>query len=310
MTTRARKLAALSLVLLVVFAGCAGMGGNDAAKDNGNYDTGGSDDGSSGNGNVGDGQADEGSPPQSALVVQQRMLIRTGDLSLSVENFENTSRVLTEFARKRGGFVSDSSQRVHRRGNETWTTGNIVFRVPKDNFSAFFERAKEAGEVQESNTGTEDVTGQLVDLKARLDNLRSQRDKLRALYENASDTEAVLAVQKRLSDVQSDIERLEAKQQSLEGQVAYSTVTVRMQEPQPNSEPKTSAEKSWYETGVVSAFLDSVDGVVVMLRAFVVGMAYLLPYLVVLGIPIGAGLLMRRRSGAGGPSIVDEDTDE
>ncbi|MFH5798544.1 DUF4349 domain-containing protein [Haladaptatus sp. CMAA 1911] len=329
MTTRTRKLAVLSLVLLVALAGCSGMGGDDAAKENGNYDTGRSDGGGSGGGNAGDGQADGGSPAQSALVVQQRMLIRTGDLSLSVESFDNASRVLTEFASERGGFVSDSSQRVHRRGNDTWTTGKVVFRIPKDDFSAFFERAKQAGEVQESNTGTEDVTDQLVDLKARLDNLQSQRDKLRALYENASDTEDVLAVQKRLSAVQSDIERLEAKQQSLEGRVAYSTVTVRMQEPQPDSEAETPAEKSWYDTGVVSAFLDSVDGVVVMLRAFVVGIAYLLPYLAVLGIPVGAVLLVRRRSKSNASSVthvteadeneaadvdekanVDEETDE
>jgi hypothetical protein len=310
MTTRVRKLAVLSLVLLVALAGCAGTGGNDAAKNDADHDTGRSNGGGSGSGDAGDGQADEGTPSQSALVVQLRMLIRTGDLSLSVESFDNASRVLTEFADERGGFVSDSSQRVHRRGNDTWTTGKVVFRIPKDDFSAFFERAKRAGEVQESNTGTEDVTDQLVDLKARLDNLRSQRDKLRALYENASDTEAVLAVQKRLSNVQSDIERLEAKQQSLEGRVAYSTVTVRMQEPRPDSEPEIPAEKSWYDTGVVSAFLDSVDGVIVMLRAFVVGVAYLLPYLAVLGVPIGAILLVRRRSSADGPSASDESDPE
>jgi len=123
MTTRTRKLVVLSLVLLVALAGCSGMGGNDAAKENGNYDTGRSNGGGSGSGNGGDGQADGGSPSQSALVVQQRMLIRTGDLSLSVESFENASQVLTEIARERGGFVSDSSQRVHRRGRQEGHVG-------------------------------------------------------------------------------------------------------------------------------------------------------------------------------------------
>lgn len=292
MTTWTRRLAVLSVVVLVVLAGCAGMGGNDAAKDSANHDGGGSNGGDAGN-----ARPSDGATPQSALVVQQRALIRTGNVTLSVENFGNASRSLTRVARERGGFVSDSSQRVHRDGNETWTSGSVVFRVPKENFSSFFERVKRAGEVAESSTGTEDVTDRLVDLNARLENLRSQRDKLRALYENASDTEAVLSVQKRLSDVQTDIERLEAKQQSLERRVAYSTVTVRMHEPQPTSDTKSSAEKSWYETGVVAAFLDSVDGAIVMLRAFVVGAAYLLPYLVVLGVPVGgAVLLLRRRS--------------
>ncbi|WP_435153501.1 DUF4349 domain-containing protein [Haladaptatus sp. DFWS20] len=285
-----RKLLVLSLVVLVAVAGCAGMDGNDAAKDasgNRNGDAGGS--------SQSDSTAADGNQ-RSALVVQQRALIRTGNVTIAVENFDQTETNLSRLARQRGGFVSDSTQRVHRNGNETWTTGRVVFRIPKENFSAFFEEAKRAGEVQESSTGTKDVTDQLVDVEARLTNLRSQREKLRNLYRNASDTEDVLAVQKRLSNVQSEIERLEAKQQSLKRQVAYSTVTVTINEPRPPSETKSSGQKSWYETGVLAAFLDSVDGSLVMLRAIVVGVAYLLPYLVVLGIPVGGVYVWRRRN--------------
>ena len=286
-----RRLVALSLVVLVVLTGCAGMGGNDVAKDNAAHGNG----GGSNHANRGSSNGQSDSAPQSTLSVQQRMLIRNGNISLSVEDFEETRTTLTRLAGKRGGFVSDSSQRVHRRGNRTWKSGEVVFRVPKSNFSAFFDRVKRQGEVAESNTGTADVTDQLVDLKARLTNLRSQRDKLRSLYENASDTDAVLSVQKRLSDVQSEIERLEAKQKSLKSPVAYSTVTVTMHEPVPASDTKVSHEKSWYDTGVVAAFLDSIDGVAVVLRALVVGAAYALPYLAVLGIPVGAVVVFWRR---------------
>lgn len=195
-----RKVLVLSLVVLVALAGCAGMGGNDAAKDaSGNRN------GDAGGPSQSDGTAADGDQ-RSALVVQQRALIRTGNVTIAVENFDRTNTNLSRLARQRDEFVSDSTQRVHRDGNETWTTGRVVFRIPKENFSAFFEDAKRAGEVQESNTGTKDVTDQLVDVEARLTNLRSQREKLRNLYQNASDTEDVLAVQKRLSNVQFEIE--------------------------------------------------------------------------------------------------------
>ncbi|WP_227373687.1 DUF4349 domain-containing protein [Haladaptatus halobius] len=287
MTARRRRLLALSLVVLVTLAGCAGSGGNNNADNAANTVA---DGGSKSNGD----SAATGSQ-RSALVVQQRALIRTGNVTLNVENFDRSSRNLTETARAQGGFVSDSNRRVHRRGNETWTAGRVVFRIPKGNFSAFFERAKQEGEVEESSTGTQDVTDQLVDLDARLTNLRSQREKLRELYQNANDTEAVLAVQKRLSEVQSEIERLEARQQSLQKRVAYSTVTVTMQEPRPDATTRTGDEKSWYDTGVLAAFLDSVDGALVMLRAIVVGAVYVLPYLVVLGIPVGGAFALWRR---------------
>ncbi|WP_458188746.1 DUF4349 domain-containing protein [Haladaptatus sp. NG-WS-4] len=297
MTARTRRVVVvLSLVVLVALAGCAGS--NDSASDAKNTVADG--------GSQSKADATATDSQRSALAVQQRALIRTGNVTLTVERFDTSSRNLTRLARRQGGFVSDSTQRVHRVGNETWTTGTVVFRVPKENFSTFFEEAKREGEVVESSTGTQDVTDQLVDLEARLSNLRSQREKLRELYQNASDTEDVLAVQKRLSEVQSEIERLEAREQSLENRVAYSTVTVEMREPRPENDARTADQKSWYDTGVLAAFLDSVDGTVVVLRATVVGAAYLVPYLVVLGIPVGGAVTLwrRRKTDASNTSVL------
>ncbi len=296
MTRNSKRWLALLLVLVVVLAGCAGSGSNNSMKGGADHANNGASANSGHGGNSNSkSNNDAGSAPKSALVVQQRMLIRNGDVTLSVQTFGKTSQTLTQLASQRGGFVSDSSQRVHHDGNRTWVSGKIVFRIPKGNFSAFFERAKRMGDVEHSNTETTDVTDQLVDLQARLKNLRSQRDKLRSLYKQANDTDSVLSVQKRLSDVQSNIERLEAKQKSLKGQVAYSTVTVTMNESKPTDDVAVAHEKSWYDTGVTAAFLNSVDGVVVMLRAFTVGAAYVLPYLVVLAIPLGVLAVFWRR---------------
>ena len=54
------------------------------------------------------------------------------------------------------------------------------------------------------------MSGQLVDIEARLESLRAERDQLRTLYRQANATDDVLAVQRELSDVQREIERLEA----------------------------------------------------------------------------------------------------
>lgn len=303
MPTRNRRLLlALALASLVVLAGCSG-GSNDAAAP------------ANGDGAATDGA---GAPPneddraggetRSALDVQQRALVRTGNVTLRVQSFDAAHDNLTEVARSRGGFVSDSSERVHRRENRTWTSGTLVLRVPSENFSTAFRRVEREGNVTKSNTATTDVTDRLVDLNARLKNLRSQRERLRGLYENASDTEAVLEVQKRLSTVQSDIERLEAKKQSLERRVAYSTITVELAEPKPDPEPTaTDDERAWYETDVVAAFVDSARGTLVVLRALVVGGAYLLPYAVVFGVPVaGAVVLWRRRTATSTEAATEE----
>ncbi|WP_135826302.1 DUF4349 domain-containing protein [Halorussus ruber] len=292
-----RWLVPVALALLLVLAGCSGSGGSDAMQATSgdqaaSYEQTGRQTVSAGGPNGDSGSAN--------FQASQRALIRTGEVAVEVNDYDRTRRNLSKEARRLGGFVSDSSQVVHTRGNQSWTSGKLVLRVPKDNFSTLVARAKQSGEVREASTNTEDVTKKLVDIEARLKNLKAQREKLRDLYQEANDTENVLEVQERLSEVQSEIESLEAQRESLKRQVAYSTLTVRLEERPPDYEP-TNDHSAWYETGLLAAFASSANGVVVVLRGLVVGLAYALPYVLVFGVPIGGGLVLWRRRKSGNP---------
>lgn len=310
--SRSRILLTIVLGLVVITAGCSGAGGGDSAgptaAESGEYEAAGGGDGGSGGGDAG-APAATGTPmatpqPREAdsaastggqaagerqIRFRDRMLIRTGQVHLEVDDFEAARRNLTVAVNRYGGYVSDSSVERHRIDNKSYKTGMVILRIPAENFTAVMGETEAVGTVLESRTNVEDVTEQLVDIEARLENLRAQREQLRKLYRNASDTEDVLAVQRRLSDVQGEIERLEARQQNLRRQVALSTIRVRMEEPRPEPDPVDIDH--WYEVGVLSAFLESVDGVIVTLRALVVSLAYILPYLLVFGIPLIAGVL-------------------
>lgn len=163
----------------------------------------------------------------------RRELIRTGTVELRVEDFDRTVDDLSALADARGGYVAESSRRVHTRGNESYVAGAIVLRVPGEEFRPVYEAVQEEGEVRSASSSTEDVTDQLVDIEARLENLRAERERLRALYDEAEETREVLAVQDELAAVQEEIERLEARQRSLEDRVAMATITVELAEPEP-----------------------------------------------------------------------------
>lgn len=298
----------LAVALLLVTAGCSGSGG-DAA---GGVEQRGADGGSEleATASSGDASYDQeatGTPAGSAAerdtgdssvtnvesLSSNRILIRTGRVTLRVDDYASARGNLTRSVQAQGGFVSDASQEVNGEGNRTWTTGRVVLRVPSENFAAMFSDAETEGEVLDSTQSTQDVTDRVVDLRARLENLKAERDRLRTLYERANETEEVLEVGERLSEVQGEIERTEARLRSLEERVAYSTIVVELREPQPDYEPPEQTQ--WYDTGVVAAFLESVNGVGVVLRALVVGVAYALPYLLVLSVPlVGIGLVVRR----------------
>jgi len=307
---RTRSVSAL-LVVLVLLAGCGGSAGGAEVSG------GGADSAAVANtaveaeraadGGGGGGSGDDGAAATDETATTGRSIIRTGEVRLRVDDYEAARANLTAAVEARGGYVSDSTKQVHDRDGESWTAGRVVLRVPAENFTGTMTTVEGEGRVLESSTSTQDVTDQVVDLQARLDNLRAERDRLRTLYQRANDTEDVLAVERRLSEVQTEIEQTEARLQNLQRRVAYSTITVEMTEPRPDR----PAPDRWYDTPVLAAFLDSVHGVGVVLRASVVAAAYAAPYLLVFLTPfaVGGGLLYRYRDrilGSSGDDTEDE----
>ncbi|WP_123534216.1 DUF4349 domain-containing protein [Halosimplex salinum] len=294
---------------LVVLAGCAGLGASedDAGEAPDQRADGGGDagarDGSGGDGG-GDNQADpavgesdsEGGGQPSAAARVDRALVKTGQVTLEVENYSAAETAVESRATELGGYVAGSEVTLHHENDATWRTGYVEVRVPSENFTAMFDSTRGAGTVLSADSSIEDVTDQLVDINARLENLRSQRDQLRSLYESANTTEELLRVQERLSAVQGDIERLEAKKRSLGDRVAFSTVRVELREPVP--EPVPDEEPTpFHEQSPVAVFLASVQGFVTFGRTvFIAGVAAV-PWVVGLGVPallvVGAGSRLR-----------------
>ena len=295
---RRKHLLAVVCVLAVVLAGCSGSGGGGGNADGGDLSAGYQ---SGGNGGEATGAPDstpasDGSSGGSAGIqasVQNREIIYTAEVTLRVDDYGEARRQLTEATTQRGGYVGDASRRVRGSGNETWVVGTMTLRVPSGNYSGAMTAVNDTGTVLQATENTDDVTDQVVDLRARLDSLRAERDRLRELYQQANDTEEVLAVQRELSDVQTEIERTEAKLQSLERQVAYSTITVRIEEPRPDHGPIERTQ--FHETPLLQAFMESVDGAVVLVRSAVVFSVYAMPYALLVGIPAVAVALLYRR---------------
>ncbi|SHG81602.1 DUF4349 domain-containing protein [Halobaculum gomorrense] len=290
---RRGPLVTVCCALLVVLAGCAGGDGADGAG-------GGSDLGATARPEAAEATAAAGGAADGAggaavnAQVANRAIIYEATVELTVDDYGAARENLTALARERGGYVEQSTQEVRGEGNETWTVGRIVLRIPSGNYSGAVERIRSTGELRSFHESTQRVGDRIVDLEARLKSLRAERERLRELYERANDTEDVLAVQRELSDVQTEIERTQARLTSLQRRVAYSTVTVELREPRPDYEPPERS--AWYETPLTGAFLQSVDGVVVLGRGAVVLAAYALPYLLVLAVPAAGVALGYRRA--------------
>lgn len=290
--------AILGLVVVVSIAGCSGIvgSGEDVGEGSQATDVAESETAGDSASMADEGDGSDGQQVETFGSAAGRDLVHTAEIELRVDDVETTSEQIRRMVSSQGGFVSASNQQLHRAGNATWRTGTIVVRVPSESFQGSIAELEGVGEVREFSSDTEDVTDQLVDLEARLNNLEAERDRLRTLFEEAEDTQAILNVQRDLSSVQQEIERLRAQQKRLEDRVALSTITLRLSEPQPDQNP-ADPEPEWYETGLVTAFSESLDGLVLGVRALAVATAYAAPYALILGSVVGGlGTYWSRRS--------------
>ena len=90
---------------------------------------------------------------------------------------------------------------------------SVTLRVPAERFDELLTRLQELTDVEvvSMSTREEDVTGQVVDLAARIRNLEASEASYRVLFDRAERIEDILTVQGRLDEVRGQIEQLEAQ---------------------------------------------------------------------------------------------------
>ncbi len=162
---------------------------------------------------------------QTALVQQQRVIIRTVDLELVVEDVARSVDEIAAVARQFGGWMV-SSERTSKHD------ALVSVRVPAQALDEAVFGIRDVGiEVVSELSSSLDVTEDYVDTKSRLTSLRATEQALLSLFERAVEVEDALEVQNQLADVQADIEALLGRIRYMEETAAFSLINVRVELP-------------------------------------------------------------------------------
>jgi predicted lipid-binding transport protein (Tim44 family) len=149
-------------------------------------------------------------------------IIRTGQLQLTVGDVSKALLAARSAIQGLGGYIGASQQ--YQDGEDTVAT--ITYRIPADNWEAALDALRKLGKEQGENTSSADVTGQIVDLDARIRNLKASETALVGYIDKAAKVSDILDIESRLSDVRGQIEQLTAQKAGLDDQVAYATLAV------------------------------------------------------------------------------------
>ena len=251
-TTIARNAPLAVLIVALLLAACSAAS-MDAGADLGGGAAG-EQPAASAAGGEGDGERandEDGAPPLAAPIEQR--IIKTGEITLEVGNVGESLGRVRALAVELGGYVGGS------QAGTLEDAATLTLRVPAAGFETALARLHEMdAEVVAESTREQDVTGQVVDLGARIDNLQASEASYRELVSRAEEVEDILAVQSRLDQVRGEIEQLTAQLEALEGQAALSTLTVTLV---PVATPVEATTEGWDPGSQLDQALASLVGI-------------------------------------------------
>ena len=160
--------------------------------------------------------------PVASLVAQQRIIVRTVDLGIVVEDVTAAIEAASNIAQDMGGWLVGSEHSLKHRGS-------VSVRVPANSLDDAIDALRVlAHEVDYEIAHSQDVTDEYVDLKSRMRNLEATENALLALFDRAQKVEDALDVQRELARVQEQMEIMHGRIAYLEQTSAYSLLNVNI----------------------------------------------------------------------------------
>lgn len=199
-------------------------------------------------------------------------IIKTATVRVSIggNDFSRGVHEATSVAERYGGYVVATTVDDEGKG-----FASATLRIPADRFGDALRAVRAVGTVQREEITGEDVTQQVIDLEARLRNLRAQEVVLLRLMDDAGSVLETIRIQEHLSDVQLATERLRGQLRYLDDQVAFSTIFVELRQ------AGTEAPK----LGVLGrAWQRAMDGALSVVSGTIVAIGFALPFAMMLAL--------------------------
>ena len=229
--------------------------------------------------------ATEGANRPGAAPSDLSKIVRTGRMRVKVADgtFRDVRDTAVAIAEDAGGFVLDS--RVQGR------SGTFTIRVPAGRFDAVMTRFGRLGDVELEEQNGDDVTAEYIDLSARLEILMARRDVIQDLMDEATTLQQSLLLQNRFDEVQLELERITGQLLFLNDQIEESTIRLEIVE---RSAPEQRLEQV-DNPSLLEAWKRGIQGFMNVLTVAIIGLGYLLPLLIAVGVWFGIRELTRRR---------------
>ena len=153
-------------------------------------------------------------------------IIKTGDLSIDSEQFDETDAFIREKVTAYQGILAETS--ISGTTGSRWASYTV--RIPSASFDSFFYDVAGECVVTYQSISSEDVTEQYTDLQTRLTTDQAKYERLLELLEKAETLTDIYSIQSEISDVEYEIDSITGTLNGLDSRISYSTIYINVTE--------------------------------------------------------------------------------
>ncbi len=224
-------------------------------------------------------------------VKNNEKLVYTCSINMETLEFTKCVSTLKELIKKYEGFIESETQSDDSYGwymnSYVKTSGTlqeyIVVRIPTENYNAFLDDLDGTGKITNKSQNVENITKTYYNTETTIKSLETQEGRLLEMMEQASTIEEMLYIEDRLSEVQNELAMYKNNLSEMDTDVAYSTVTLRINEVLEYSKEAEPVKTSTFTDRLKNTLKDTWTGFLNFLEEFLFFLIEITPVLLFLG---------------------------
>jgi uncharacterized protein DUF4349 len=221
-----------------------------------------------------------GQPTNSSKSFGPQYLIKSLQVNMLVKDTRQVAAELQSWIAATDPRSTSAGIDYEQAGDNLYTV-SMTFSVTSAQYTQIEEylasyAQQHGGKLLSLHESVQDVTNDYIDTQSRLTNLRGEQQRLLTLLSNTTALGDIITVESKLTDVEGQIEEIEAHLNALKNQTTFYTLTINLQPVTPAT-PPPPPPSSWSPSQVLHDSWSAAMG-------FGQGLATLLIWLVVFGI--------------------------
>lgn len=208
----------------------------------------------------------------------RKKIVYTGNVYIETKDYDTARSQLSSLIGRYGGFVESSNESDYGSVDEAGTRSYYVTaKIPSEHFSDFMNGLGNlSGKVTSKDINSSDMTRTYSDNADRIEALETEQQTLLELLAKADSVDSMIAIQKELTDVRTELAQLHHENSGIDYNVQYSSVTISLEEVR-----TYTPEQIGFAERLRDAFGGSGEAFIHFLQGLLIVIIYLIPYIVI-----------------------------